>query len=221
MTRARVATFNVHHCEGLDGKLDLDRIAGVMRRTDAELVALQELDRGMARSDRVDQPAELANLTGMSVSFFPTLERAGGEYGIAIASRSGGGPFRFGRLPQVADEEPRGYAIGSWKGITVIATHLSLQRGPRDVQTDELVRLAGGVYGPFLLMGDLNQSAWTLRRAAAGRFGVPLIPRRTMARRWAQRDHVVGGGGVVVRDRDVFRTKGSDHFALAADVETP
>ena len=221
MPRFRVATFNVHHCEGTDGRTDVERVARVIEKTNADLVALQELDRGMSRTKRVDQPAELGQMTGMRVSFFPTLSRGGGEYGIAIASRSGGGPFEYRTLPRLADEEPRGVAIGPWQGISVIAVHLSLQRAPRDVQTQALIELAVGIHGPFLLLGDLNQGPWTLRRVAAGRFRVPLLPRRTMAKRWAQRDHIVGGRGVVVGDRDVYLGQASDHYALAADIEVP
>jgi len=216
-----VATFNVHHCEGLDGRLDVERVARVIGETHADLVALQELDRGMSRSNKVDQPAELERLTGMRISFHPTLRRGAGEYGIGIASKSGGGPFRFASLPRRGDEEPRGYVIGPWQGITVVATHLSLRPGPRAAQTAGLMQLASGVQGPFLLLGDLNQGPWALRRAATGRFHVPLVPRRTMARRWAQRDHIVAGGGVTVGGRDVIATDASDHYALVADVVLP
>lgn len=217
MPTVRVATFNVHHCAGLDGRVDIPRIAGVIKETGAELVALQELDRGMARSGKVDQPAELARLTGMRIEFFPTLVRGGGEYGIAVATR-GGGKFEFHSLPRLGDEEPRGYVLGRWEGMTVVATHLSLQREPRDVQTGAIVRAVASLEGPFVLLGDLNQSAWRLWRAARGRFPVRLWPARTMARRWSQRDHVVAGGGARIMDRSVVRTHASDHYALAATV---
>ena len=221
MPNYRVATYNVHHCEGLDGRVDVERIARVIERTKSDLIALQELDRGMSRTHGIDQPSELERLTGMRVSFFPTLTRGRGEYGIGIASRSGGGPFEYRPLPQVADEEPRGYAIGPWQGVTVIAAHLSLRRHPRDVQTQALIKLALGVHGPFLLLGDLNQGPWTFRRAAAGRFRVSLVPRRTMAGRWAQRDHIVGGRGVNVGGRDVYPDPASDHHALTAEILVP
>lgn len=216
-----MATFNVHHCEGLDGRFDIARIGDVIRRTNADLVALQELDCGMSRSEELDQPAELERLTGMKVTFFPTLERGRGRYGIGVATRSGGGPFELRSLPRLGDEEPRGYTIGPWQGLTLVTTHLSVRAEPRDVQVEALMRLVRNIHGPFLLMGDLNQSAGTLRRAAAGSFRVPWTPRKTLVRRWAQRDHIVGGAGVVVGARDVISTRGSDHNALAAEIEVP
>lgn len=217
MTTLRVATFNVHHCEGLDGKLDVPRIARVIEKTRADLVAMQELDRGMRRTERTDQPAELERLTGLAVSFHPTLERSKGQYGIGIAAREGG-PFEYRSLPQVADEEPRGYLIGPYGGVTVIATHLSLQRGPRDRQTKALFDAIERFGGPFIVLGDLNQSSWRLRRTVRGAVSVPVMPRRTMARRWSQRDHIVAGRGARVVQRDVIQTDSSDHYALVADV---
>ena len=217
MTRLRVATFNVHHCEGIDGRLDIERVANVIDETKADLIALQELDRGMARSGSVDQPAELERLTGFSVTFHPTLARGGGEYGIAIAARSGG-PFRFFSLPRLADEEPRGYQVGPFEGVTVLGTHLSLRGEVRYRQTLALTRALERYGGPFVLAGDLNQSSWTLRRASRGAFRVPVVPRRTMTRRWSQRDHVVAGRGARVVRRDVIGTTASDHYALVAEV---
>lgn len=218
MRTIRVATFNVHHCAGLDGRVDIPRTAAVIEKTGADLVALQELDRGMARSGNVDQPAELAALTGMRVDFFPTLERGGGEYGLAMATAARGTTFEFRPLPRLADEEPRGYVVGQWDGLTAVATHLSLQREPRDVQTAALVEAMAALDGPFVVLGDLNQSAWRLWRAARRRFPVRLWPARTMARRWSQRDHIVAGGGARITARRAVRTDASDHYALAATV---
>ena len=48
----RVLTYNIHHGEGMDGVIDLERIANVIRQTEADLVALQEVDLrrgGMSR----------------------------------------------------------------------------------------------------------------------------------------------------------------------------
>ena len=217
VTTLRVATFNVHHCEGLDGTVDVERVARVIERTRADLVALQELDDGMPRTGREDQPAELSRMTGLDVTFYPTLERQGGRYGIGIAARAGG-PFEFRPLPQLADEEPRGYLIGPFRGATVVAGHLSLQPEPKIRQTRALIAALERFGGPFIVLGDLNQSSWRLRRTARGAFRVPIWPRRTMARRWSQRDHIVAGRGARIVRRDVVQTDASDHYALAADV---
>jgi len=39
----RIATYNVHKCRGLDGRLRPDRIVRVLREMEADVVALQEV----------------------------------------------------------------------------------------------------------------------------------------------------------------------------------
>ena len=39
----RVATYNIHRCRGLDGRTSTSRIADVIRATEADIVALQEV----------------------------------------------------------------------------------------------------------------------------------------------------------------------------------
>ncbi|MGZ5544081.1 MAG: endonuclease/exonuclease/phosphatase family protein, partial [Limisphaerales bacterium] len=83
----RVMTYNIHHGEGLDHKVDLPRIAALIKREKADIVALQEVDKGVTRTDRRDLTAELAKLTGMTGVFSNNHYFQGGEYGNAILSR--------------------------------------------------------------------------------------------------------------------------------------
>ena len=46
----RVLSYNIHHGAGVDGKLDLPRIAGVITAVKPDLVALQEVDRNTERA---------------------------------------------------------------------------------------------------------------------------------------------------------------------------
>ena len=41
--RLRVVTYNVHKCRGLDGRVDVSRVAGVLRDVAAGVIALQEV----------------------------------------------------------------------------------------------------------------------------------------------------------------------------------
>lgn len=83
----RVMSFNIHHGEGMDRRVDLARLAAIIRAEGADLVALQEVDRGTARTARRDLTAELAVLTGMTGIFSNNFHYQGGEYGNAILSR--------------------------------------------------------------------------------------------------------------------------------------
>jgi endonuclease/exonuclease/phosphatase family metal-dependent hydrolase len=181
--RARVATFNIHHGLGTDGRLDLDRTSAVIRRIDPQLIALQELDRGMVRSGRVDQPAAIEDATGLTVRFRPTVNRpTGGEYGIALASSE---PLDddFIALPQSGDEEPRGAIVALWHGVLVVATHLSTIPAAR---TGQIRALASGIEdrdGPVLLLGDLNDRGSSSHGRVGGGFGGPVGPSRSTTSR--------------------------------------
>lgn len=105
--RLRVLTYNIHHGEGLDRKLDLDRIARTLRETDPDLVALQEVDRVASRSGKVDQAARLGELTGLHAAFGEAMPFDGGGYGNAILSRWKLDHPTTIRLPSSPKEEPR------------------------------------------------------------------------------------------------------------------
>lgn len=83
----RVLVWNVHAGADARGADNLERVAARIRAERADVVLLQELDRGAVRSRRVDQPATLARLTGMHVAFGKSLDFQGGDYGIAVLSR--------------------------------------------------------------------------------------------------------------------------------------
>ena len=83
----RVMTYNIHHGEGRDGRVDLKRIAALIGAEKADIVALQEVDRGVARTGRRDLIGELARLTGMNFYFEKNIDHQGGEFGNAILTR--------------------------------------------------------------------------------------------------------------------------------------
>jgi endonuclease/exonuclease/phosphatase family metal-dependent hydrolase len=60
----RVLAYDIRHGQGLDGRLDLDRIARLIMRAEPDLVALQEVDRGAARTNAVDQAAVIQKSCG-------------------------------------------------------------------------------------------------------------------------------------------------------------
>lgn len=80
-------TYNIHHGEGLDGKVDLVRIAELIKREHADIVALQEVDKGVTRTQQRDLAGELATLTGMTSLFSNNFHFQGGEYGNAVLTR--------------------------------------------------------------------------------------------------------------------------------------
>ncbi len=171
----RVLTYNIHHGEGVDGRLDLERIAAVIRSVEPHIVALQEVDKNVPRSGSVDQPAELARLTGMQSVFFPSIPLNGGEYGNALLTRF---PVRESKrhlLPRHNDGEQRTVLEvelemeGELPKLLVFATHLDHRpnESERLASADMLNQLARSRETlPMILAGDLNAvpQSETLRR---------------------------------------------------------
>lgn len=103
----RVLTYNIHHGEGNDGIFDLVRIAEVVKSSRADLVALQEVDRGTERASGVNQLAALERLTGLHGKFGKTMDYLGGDYGVAVLSRWPIAGAQDHPLPGTPDREPR------------------------------------------------------------------------------------------------------------------
>jgi endonuclease/exonuclease/phosphatase family metal-dependent hydrolase len=212
----RIATYNVRHCEGMDGVVDVARVARAVAETGAELVALQELDRGLPRSDELDQPRALAEATGMHVFFGPTLHRHKGDYGIGIASKA---PLdvEVVALPRVGDEEPRAFLQATYRGVTVIATHLTRDRAARSLQLDALASAARAAGARVVVMGDLNVEPRALGPLEhyARCEGLPTLPARRPRR---QIDHVLAGTAVTIVECSTIVTEDSDHRPLVAQL---
>ncbi len=106
--RLRVVSYNIHHGVGVDGRVDLERIARVILSVDADLVALQEVDCNTKRTNLVDQPARLASLTKMQVVFGDNIPYQGGRYGNAVLSRLPIVRHENHALPSFYEGEQRG-----------------------------------------------------------------------------------------------------------------
>ena len=88
--RLRVVSYNIHKCiGGLDRRYDPARVVQVVRKLDADVVMLQEVDAGVSRS-RGDKQIELIGeeLGLPHRTWYPNVDvHGGGHYGNAILSR--------------------------------------------------------------------------------------------------------------------------------------
>jgi len=161
----RVLTYNIHHGEGTDGRLDLSRLAGVVTSVHPDLVALQEVDEGTERASGVDELAELARLTDLHAAFGKAMDYWGGEYGVAVLSRWPLLRTHNDPLPNLADHEPRTaltveVAVGDGgPSIAFTSTHFDQERDPENrlAQARYLnERLVREDDSATILAGDLN-----------------------------------------------------------------
>ena len=229
----RVMCYNIHHGEGLDGRLDLERIAALIREQQADLVALQEVERGTQRTQRRDLPAELAQLTGLDVRFARNLPYQGGEYGTAVLSRFPIRRVAHTPLTMIGQGEQRG-AQQVWVDIggtevLFINTHLDHRREPaeRERSVEEiraLVAAAGPV--PVIVAGDFNASPdspaiATMRGfltdvwAAVGQGPGHTIPVRKPTRRI---DYIWTSRHFVPERMAVLASEASDHLPIVAQL---
>ena len=86
-----LASFNICSAHFRDGVYTEENLAGIahcIHQSGADVVCLQEVDRGAARSNQVDMPARLADMTALKHHYFIKIrDFQGGEYGTAILSR--------------------------------------------------------------------------------------------------------------------------------------
>ena len=159
----RLATFNIHHAEGEDGKLDLDRVADVVR--DADIIAFQEVDvRFRARSQFVDQAEALGKRLGGHAAFGGNLIEGEGKYGVALVSRFPILAQHNHPLPRSTGREkaePRGLLavtldVGG-RPLRVYVTHLAHDSpADRTMQVARVRAIVAAEPGPFVVMGDFN-----------------------------------------------------------------
>lgn len=157
-TPLRVLSWNLHHGVGGDGKLDLERIAKVIRDANPDLVALQEVDNQCARSGKIDQTAELARLTGMTGVFGKAMNYDGGGYGQAILSRH---PILSNQVhPLPSSDEPRiafeAVVTIDGKETRFLTVHLDLDDTKRLAQSELIAKLHPNSPQPAILCGDFN-----------------------------------------------------------------
>jgi endonuclease/exonuclease/phosphatase family metal-dependent hydrolase len=238
----RVASFNIHHGVGLDGVLDLMRIAAVVEQTGAEVVGLQEVDRHWsARSNFVDQATWLAERLDMHLAFGANLNLdppAPGaprrQFGTAILSAHRIRATTNTLLPRPLGGEQRGLLEVQIKvrGIPVRVFNTHLQHDSqveRLAQVERIRQILATASESVVLLGDLNATpdtpeiagltdllvdAWLTAGVGDGFTFDAATPH-------ARIDYVMSSGNVVARTAAVLTTDAADHLPVVADLALP
>ncbi len=150
----RLMSYNIHHGEGMDGKIDLERIAKQILDINPEVVALQEVDSVVNRSGNIDIMQKLGLLTLMHPTFGHSILHDGGKYGNGILTKEK--PVAVHKIALPGKKEARTALIVELSRYVVVNTHLSLTNSER-VESMKLITKAIENYDkPVFLIGDLN-----------------------------------------------------------------
>jgi endonuclease/exonuclease/phosphatase family metal-dependent hydrolase len=189
----RVLAYNIHHGAGNDEVLDLDRIAALIRDLEPDIVALQEVDRVVERTDGVDQAAVLGELTGMTPVFGEFMPYQGGSYGQAVLSAWPVVESWNHRLPDGA--EPRSSVSvrvrspDTGREIVLADIHfyrteeerlaqaLTLDRLLRETAAVAAAAPGGGAGPPAILAGDFNSEPGTAVMDTLAALGWHVVPK--------------------------------------------
>ena len=231
----RVMTYNIHVGVGMDKKLDLPRVAGVINAQHPDLVGLQEVDRGVTRTQRIDEIAELAKLTRMDYAFAFNLRYQGGQYGVAILSRFPIMATDHRLYQNTREAERRGFVraevIVRGRVLNFVTTHLDYQYDDdRLFETQQLLNALKDVKGPLIVVGDFNDvpagrayqlmryqfgDAWIESRSTDEGFSYPTDkPSKRI-------DYIFFRSTDRLRSKRawIVDTQASDHVPVVADLE--
>ena len=164
----RVMSYNIHHGRGMDGEVDLDRVAKLINDWSPDLVALQEVDNVTSRSNYMNETDTLSSKTKMFSVFGKNINVFSGEYGNAILSKYPIIHWENRKLPRVGSSEQRG-ALAAWvqlkdkdKLTVFLSTHLDHRiKDSERLKSIEKIKfwIDRGDFGDdIIIAGDLNDT---------------------------------------------------------------
>lgn len=226
----RVASYNIR--AGLSSSLE--DIARDLEALDADVVALQEVDRESERSGGIDQAAWLGERLGMDRVYAAAREEPGGDFGVALLSRL---PLseaeRIELEGGVFSLEPRVAVLGAvcTKGgpVRIVGVHADILPWASEAQARALsVRIHEHVGEGVVLAGDLNATPeWSAPRILTTlglvdvftRFGAP--PTFTGDPFGRRIDYLLLDAplAAAATDARVLESRASDHLPLFVDLD--
>lgn len=160
----KVLCYNIHHANppSKPGVIDIDAIVRVVKDSNADIIALQEVDKHTKRSGNIDEAKLIAEKTGLNYQFFKAIDHDGGEYGLAILSRYPLSDTKLIPLPQQITAEKRILAYVTLevngKQFIFANTHLDATRTHenRNLQMQHILKTFENAKLPIILCGDFN-----------------------------------------------------------------
>jgi len=222
------ASYNIHKGVGLDGRLDADRIIRVIHELDADVIALQEVDRRFGARASV-LPRVMLDEAEYDIVPVRMRPRSMGWHGNSVLVRKSiemvdAAPIT---LPSL---EPRGAVHARFRKegreFDVVGMHLDLSGLLRRRQIETVCEVMRHGTGPAVIMGDLNE--WSPHGGALRAFGkawTVLSHGRSFpgSRPLAPLDRIVHSAHWRCHKAEVFHNSlavsASDHLPVRAQLE--
>ncbi len=227
------ASYNIHKAVGLDRRRDPDRILSILREIDADVIALQEVDRRFGRRESVLPLAAIDEHTPYRAVPLTMRPDSIGWHGNALLVRREFRIVEAGIVP-LPTLEPRGAIrvdlLAEGRRLRVVGMHLDLSGLRRRQQLRTILAHVGGCGHPCptVLMGDTND--WALHGGALRECHAPwrvLGPGKSFPARRpvAQLDRIVISPEWELHDAGVHHSalaaRGSDHLPVWARLSLP
>lgn len=219
----KVASYNIRKAVGLDWRRNPERVEAVIAELDADVIALQEVDRRFGARSTPLSARRLSRIGYRAVG--PREHEDGMGYrGNAVLVRAGL-DVTSSLAVALPGLEPRGAVVCRVEGLTVVGAHLGLTAKWRRRQITQIVAQIGIQSGGSVVLGDFNEwraSNRTLSDLPKGYdLHVPGHSFHAAAPRLAL-DMIITGPGVSVRQKGVHRSvlarKASDHLPVWAEL---
>lgn len=189
------------------------KLAGVLETLEAipwDVCALQEVDVRTSRVGGVDVLGVLASEFKASSVWRPTVPIGGGQYGIAILSKTAPTVTASGFYQNQSGEQ-RGWVAALVDGVVVWCTHLSTS-AVRAAQMAELATRVQAIPGHHIVAGDFNQSDVSVFGMKAATPNIPTFGDEKL-------DEILVSGGLNIAESLVGTNyNSSDHLPVFADV---
>lgn len=164
-----IASYNVHKCVGTDKVFNPGRIVSVITEMNADVLALQEIDKRFGKRIGLLDLGHLESRTGLVPVPIDTISPLGqGWHGNALFFREG--KVRDVHQIHLPSVEPRGALIVEFElqagSLRVIATHFGLLRRSRAQQAATILSfLKERQDMPTVMIGDFNE--WRIGKSSS------------------------------------------------------
>jgi len=227
-----VGSYNIHGCVGIDGRSDLDRVAGVIRELGCDTVGLQEVDGRPGLQSASAQLRDLGIATGMTpiaVGTHTVTPQGIRKTNALLTSREVRSvrsyDLTFGGYESRSALDVELLAAG--RAIRVIVTHLGLNGSERRYQVKKLLAVLRDIpeEQAVIVLGDINEwlpvgrpLRWlhgVMGKAPSGRSFPVWAPVLALDRIWSRPTRALRGFEV---HRSPAARVASDHYPVKANI---